>query len=157
MLGGEQDEYTADLRRMRIFTPRKILVASVGVAAVSYALFSRSRAEHSIVVGNLVPPPPPPPQSGEPVALSAVWGHSTVSCDEDRDCVASNFLDASCDYHCVPPVAYSKAFSEALAAERKRVQCSRPTPECGRRISPVTETAEAFCKEGVCARRVIRK
>jgi hypothetical protein len=140
---------------MRVFTPRKILVASAGVAAVSYALFSRSQQETPIPVGNLVPPPPPPP-SRDPTALAATWGNRATECSEDAECVPSNYLDGSCEFQCVPPVAYSKAFAEALAAERTRVGCLNATPECGRRVPPVTTTVEAFCKEGRCARRVFR-
>lgn len=44
----------------RIFTPRKILVATTGVAAVTYVLLSRRSPEHYPPVGNLMPAPPMP-------------------------------------------------------------------------------------------------
>jgi hypothetical protein len=42
----------------RIFTPRKILIASTGVAAVTYVLLSKRSPELYPPVGNLMPAPP---------------------------------------------------------------------------------------------------
>jgi hypothetical protein len=54
----------------RIFTARKILVASTGVAAVSYFLLARRSREFDPPVGNLMPAPPPPVDAGAEPQLS---------------------------------------------------------------------------------------
>ncbi len=55
----------------RIFTPRKILIASTGVAAVTYFLLSKRTPELYPPVGNLMPAPPPDSAAAPHLSIDA--------------------------------------------------------------------------------------
>ena len=52
------------MRPPRRLTTRKLLVASLGVAAISYLGCSGNQRDEPPVSGNLMPPPPPPMDAG---------------------------------------------------------------------------------------------
>src|SRR6187401_2784227 len=52
------------MRPPRRLTTRKLLVASLGVAAISYLGCGSNQPQEPPVSGNLMPPPPPPMDAG---------------------------------------------------------------------------------------------
>ena len=81
--------------------------------------------------------------------LSGRWEGRKSACKEDADCVVSCYIDGSCcGSSCNCASVISRAYSEALAAQRKH-SCSQAV--CAKTICPAPcEATTPRCVRGTC-------